>query len=61
MNCSSQQKSIQVMIITETWLHSVILDASMKLADCTTHHSDRIADFGKSRGGSANTLTITGV
>ena len=40
-----------VMIITETWLHQLIPDASALLAGPTIHRSDRNKDSGKSRGG----------
>ena len=40
-----------VMIITETWLHQLIPDASVLLAGRTIHRSDRNKDSGKSRGG----------
>lgn len=40
-----------VLIITETWLHPDIPDASMQLAGRTLLCWDRTKDFGKSRGG----------
>ena len=40
-----------VLIITETWLHLDIPDASVQLAGCTLLRWDRTKDFGKSRGG----------
>ena len=39
------------MIITETWLHQLIPDASVLLAGRTIHRCDRNKDSGKSRGG----------
>src|SRR4029434_4237246 len=40
-----------VMIITETWLHPLIPDAAVRLADRSIHRQDRNMDSGKSRGG----------
>ncbi|KAI2659609.1 putative RNA-directed DNA polymerase from transposon BS [Labeo rohita] len=40
-----------LLIITETWLHPDIPDASMQLAGHTLLRWDRTKDFGKSRGG----------
>ncbi|KAL1260011.1 hypothetical protein QQF64_007838 [Cirrhinus molitorella] len=40
-----------LLIITETWLHPDIPNASMQLAGCTLLRWDRTKDSGKSRGG----------
>lgn len=49
------------MIITETWLHSNIPDASMQLAGRTMLRWDRTENPGKSRGGDfVSTFTTTG-
>ena len=40
-----------VLIITETWLHTQIPDATVQLAGRTLHRWDRNSDSGKNRGG----------
>lgn len=39
-----------ILLFTETWLHSSILDTAIKLAGRTTYQHDRTRDSGKSRG-----------
>lgn len=40
-----------ILMITETWLHSLITDSVIQLAGYPTHHQDRTSNSGKSRGG----------
>nr|XP_043874450.1 uncharacterized protein LOC122764210 isoform X2 [Solea senegalensis]XP_043874509.1 uncharacterized protein LOC122764439 isoform X2 [Solea senegalensis] len=44
-------RNCSVIFITETWLHPLIPDAAVQLADRTLHRQDRNEDSGKSRGG----------